>query len=47
MLRARSVGFFMYFHLVFSPEFFSDACGRKSTRKAFCEATELMATIDH
>ena len=37
----------MFFHLVYSPVFFSDASGRKSTRKVFCEATELVVTIDH
>ena len=37
----------MYFHLVHSPEFFAVASGRKSTRKLFRQATELMDLIDH
>ena len=37
----------MYFHLLYSPDFFSDVSWRKSTRKLFCEATKLMNTIDH
>ena len=37
----------MYFILVFSPELFRGVYGGKSTRKAFCEATELMVTMDH
>ena len=37
----------MYFHLVYSPEFFAVAFGRKSTRKLFLQATELMVTMDH
>ena len=37
----------MYFHLVYSPEFSAGASVRKSTRKAFRQATELMALIDH
>ena len=37
----------MYFHLVCSPEFFAVAFGRKSTRKLFRQATELMVLIDH
>ena len=46
MLRVGSVGFFMHFHLGYSPEFFNDASGRKSTHMVFREATELMVTID-
>ena len=42
-----SVGFVMYFHLVYSPEFFAAASGRKSTGKLFRQATELMDIIDH
>ena len=37
----------MYFHLECSSEFFAVASGRKSTRKLFRQATELMAVIDH
>ena len=37
----------MYFHLVYSPEFFVVASGRKSARKLFRQATELMVLIDH
>ena len=37
----------MHFHLVYSPECFAVACGRKSTRKLFRQATELMDLIDH
>ena len=37
----------MYFHLVCSPEFFAAASERKSTRKHFCQATQLMDLIDH
>ena len=37
----------MYFHVVYSPEFFAVAPGRKSTRKLFCQATELMHLKDH
>ena len=36
----------MYFHLVYSPECFAVASGRKWTRKRFCQATELMDLID-
>ena len=46
-LRAGSVGSFMYFHLVYSPEFFAVASGRTLTRKLFPQATELMVTPDH
>ena len=46
-LRDGYVGFFMYFHLVYSPEFFAVASGRKSTRKLFRQATELMDFINH
>ena len=46
-LRDGSVGFFMYFHLVCSPEYFAVASERKSTRKPFREATELIVLIDH
>ena len=44
---AGSVGFFTYFLLVYSPEFFAVASGRKLTRKLFRQVTELMATKDH
>ena len=37
----------MYFHLVYSPEVLVVASGRKSTRKLFHQATELMVTMDH
>ena len=37
----------MYFYLVYSPEFFAVASGRKSTRKLFPQATEFMDLIDH
>ena len=37
----------MYFHLVYPPKFFAVASGRKSTRKLFRQATELIVTIDH
>ena len=37
----------MYFHLVCSPEFFAVGSGRRSTRKLFRQATELMVPIDH
>ena len=37
----------MYFHLLYSPEFFAVASGRKSTRKRFRQATELMDLLDH
>ena len=37
----------MYYHLVCSPEFFSLAYGRKSTRKIFASSNELMVLIHH
>ena len=37
----------MYLHLVQSLDFFSVASGRKSTRKPFQQATELIILIDH
>ena len=37
----------MYLHRVYSPEFFAIASGRKSTRKIFRQATELIVPIDH
>ena len=37
----------MYFHLVYSPKDFGDASGRKLMHRVFCEATELVVTIDH
>ena len=46
-LRDRSVEVFMYFHLVYSPEFFAIESGRKSTRNQFRQATELMDVIHH
>ena len=42
-----SVGFFMYFHLVYSPEFFAVACERKSTPKVFRQANKLSVLIGH
>ena len=41
-----SVGFFMYFRLVYSPEFFVVASRRKSTRKLFRQKIKLMVLID-
>ena len=46
-LRDGSVGVLMYSHVVYSPEFFAVASGRKSTRMLFHQATELMNLIDH
>ena len=46
-LRDGSVGFSVYFHVVYSPEFFAVASRRKSTLKLFGQATELMVLIDH
>ena len=37
----------MYFHLVCSPDLFAAVSGRKTTRKLFSQATELMVLIDH
>ena len=37
----------MYFHLVYSPEFFAVAFSRKSARKAFRRSCELMLLKDH
>ena len=41
-----SVRFFMYFHLVYSPEFFAVTSGRKWTRKVLRQAAELMVLVD-
>ena len=41
------MGYFTYFHLVYSPEFWAVAFGRKLTRKLFRQVPELMFTIDH
>ena len=38
---------FMYVHVVCSPEWFAVASGKKTTRNAFHQATELMVLIDH
>ena len=46
-LSDASVAFFMCFNLVYSPEFFAAASGRKSTRKIFRQATELIDLIHH
>ena len=37
----------MYFHLVYSPERFAVASGRKLTHKLFVQGTELMVTTDY
>ena len=37
----------MYFYPVYSPEFLIAAFGRKSMRKVFWDATELMVVIYH
>ena len=37
----------MYFHLVYSSEFFAVALSRKSARKAFHRSCELMLLKDH
>ena len=37
----------MYFHLVYSLECFAVASGRKSPRKLFLQATEVVDLIDH
>ena len=37
----------MYFHLVYSPEFFAVVSGRTSMRKLFRQATELMVLTHH
>ena len=37
----------MYFHLVCSPEFFTEASARKSARKVFRRLLELMILKDH
>ena len=37
----------MYFHLVYSPEFFTEASARKSARKFFRRSLELMVLKDH
>ena len=47
MLSDGSVGFFMYFHLVCSPESFASASGGRFTRKFFCQATDVMVLNDH
>ena len=46
-LGAGSRGFFLYFHLVCSPEFFAVASERKSARKLFRPSLELMVLKDH
>ena len=43
---AGSRGFFLYFHLVCSPEFFAVASERKSARKLFRQSLELMVLKD-
>ena len=45
-LRAGSLGFFTYFHLVYSAELFAVASERKLTHTLFRQVTELMVTID-
>ena len=37
----------MYFHLVCSPEFFTEGSARKSARQVFRRSLELMALRDH
>ena len=37
----------MYFHLVRSPEFFTEASSRKSAHKVFRRSLELMVLKDH
>ena len=37
----------MYFHLVCSPEFSTEASARKSARKVFRRSLELMVLKDH
>ena len=44
---AESRGFFLYFHLVCSPEIFAVASERKSARKLFRRSLELMVLKDH
>ena len=44
---AGSRGFFLYFHLVWSPDFFDVASERKSARKLFRRSLELMVLKDH
>ena len=46
-LNDGSVGFSMYFNLVYSSEFSANVSGRKSARKPFCQATKLVVVIDH
>ena len=46
-LRDGSVGFFMYFQTGVLTRNFRVASGIKSTRKVFCQATELLVLIDH
>ena len=45
--RDGSVGLFMYFHLVCSPGFIAVVSRRKSNRKLFRQATQLIVLIDH
>ena len=45
--RAESVGVLMYFHMVYSQECSPVGSERKSTRKLFRQATELMVTMEH
>ena len=46
-LRAGSRGFFLYLHLVCSPELFAVASERKSARKLFRRPLELLFLKDH
>ena len=46
-LRDGSVGAFMYFHLLYSPKFFSVVSATKSTRMLLRRPTELMDLMDH
>ena len=46
-LRADSVGFSMYFHLVYSAQSFRDMSGRILTLNVFCEATDRIVTMDN
>ena len=46
-LVTGAVGYFMYFRLVYLPEFFASTSGKNWTSKLFHQATELMVTIDH
>ena len=46
-LRDGSVGFFMYFHLVCSPDVFRGRVWEKRDAQAFPSTTKLMVLIDH